>query len=51
MRSNGLPRGHADLNGSHPGLGENLFEGVLIAKVSPTSLRPEVVEDEATENT
>jgi hypothetical protein len=40
MRSNGLPRGHTDLNGGHPGLRENFLEGVLVPEVSPTSLRP-----------
>jgi len=50
VRSNGLPRGHTDLNGGHPGLSKNLFEGILISKVFPTSLRPEVVKNEATED-
>ncbi len=50
VRSNGLPRGHTDLNGGHPGLSKNLLEGILFSKVSPTSLRPEVVKNEATEN-
>ncbi len=39
LRSNGFPRGHADLNGGHPGLDENLFETVVLSKVFPTSLR------------
>ncbi len=50
MRSYGLPRGHADLNGGHPGLNENLFEGVLITEVFPTSFQPEVVENKTTED-
>ncbi len=50
LRSNGLPRGHTDLNGGHPGLGENHGEGVLIIKVFSTSFRPEVVDNEAAQN-
>ncbi len=50
MRSNGLPRGHADLNGGHPSLSENLLEGVLITKVFFTSFRPKVVKNKATED-
>jgi hypothetical protein len=50
VRSNGLPKGHTDLNGGHPGLSKNLLEGILFSKVFPTSLRPEVVENEATKN-
>ncbi len=50
VRSNGLPRGHTDLNGSHLGLSDNLNGGVLFTEVFPTSLQPEVVEDETTKN-
>ncbi|CAK9881388.1 unnamed protein product [Sphagnum jensenii] len=50
VRSNGLPRGHADLNGGHRGLNENLLEGVMIPEVFPTSFRPEVVQNETTKN-
>jgi len=50
MRSNGLPRGHTDLNGGHPGLRQNLLEGILFSKVSLTSLRLEVVKNEATKD-
>jgi hypothetical protein len=50
VRSNGLPRGHIDLNDGYPGLSKNLLEGILISKVFPTSLRPEVVKNEATED-
>jgi hypothetical protein len=46
LRSNGLRRGHTDLNGGHPGLGENRGEGVLIIKVFSTSFRPEAVDNE-----
>jgi len=48
MRSNGFPRSHTDLNDGHPGLREDFLEGVLVLEVSPTSLRPEVVENETT---
>ncbi len=48
VRSNSLPRGHADLNGGHPGLSENLFKRVVITEVFPTSSRPQVVENKAT---
>jgi hypothetical protein len=47
MRSNGLPKGHADLNGGHLGLSENLLEGVLITEVFPTSFRLKVVKNKA----
>ncbi len=50
MGSNGFPRSHADFNGSHPGLGENRFEGVLAVKVLPTSFSPEAKNDEAAKN-
>ncbi len=50
MRSNGLPGGHTDLNSGHQGLSENLFERILISKVPSTSLRPEMVKKETTEN-
>ncbi len=46
MRSNGLPSGHTSLNGGHPSLSDNLFEGVLIFEVPTTSLRPEVIQKE-----
>jgi hypothetical protein len=50
MRSNGLPSGHADLNGGHPGLKENLVERILITEVPSTPLRPDLVEEKATED-
>ncbi len=50
MRSNGFPRGHTDLNGGHPGLGENRFEGVIVIKVFSTSLSPKAINNEATQN-
>ncbi len=50
MRFNGLPSGHTNLNDGHPGLNENLFERTLVTKVSSTSLKPEMIEEETTEN-
>ncbi len=50
MRSNGLPSGHADLNGGHLGLKENLVERIMINEVPLTPLRPEVVEEKATKD-
>jgi hypothetical protein len=50
LRSNGFPRGHADLNGGHPGLGENLLERVVLSEVFPTSFRPKVVKNKTTED-
>ncbi len=50
MRSNGFPSGHTDLHSRHPGLGEDLLEGVLVAKVPSTSFGLEVVKNEATED-
>jgi len=49
VRSNGLPRGHTDLNGGHPGLGENRFERVIVIKVFSTSFSPEAINNEATQ--
>ncbi len=48
--SNGFPRSHADLNGGHPGPGEDLLQGVLIPEVLSTYFRPKVVEDETTKD-
>ncbi len=48
LGSNGLLRGHADLNSGHPGLSEDRFEGVLIIKVLSTSLSPEAIDNETT---
>ncbi len=41
----GLPSGHPNLNGSHPGLLKDFPRGIL-----PASLRPKEVEDEATKD-
>jgi hypothetical protein len=49
VRSNGLPRGHIDLNRGHPSLSKNCFEGLLIIEVSLTSFSPEVIQGKATE--
>jgi hypothetical protein len=48
MRSNGLPSGHANLNGGHLGLSEDLLKRIVVAEVLPTSFRPQVVEDKVT---
>jgi len=37
VRSNGLPRGHTDLNSGHPCLSEDLFKRVVVSEVLPTS--------------
>jgi hypothetical protein len=50
VRSNGLPRGHTDLNGGHLGLGENRFEGVIVLKVFSTSFSPEAIDNEAAQD-
>jgi len=50
MRSNGLPSGHTDINRCHPGLEEDLLEGVLVSKVPSASFELEVVKDKATED-
>jgi hypothetical protein len=50
MRSNGLPRGHTDLNGGHPGLGENRFEGVVIIVMFSASFSLEAINNEATQD-
>jgi hypothetical protein len=50
LGSNGLPRGHTDLNGRHPSLSDHLQGRILLTKVLPTFLSPKVVQDEATKN-
>jgi hypothetical protein len=42
----GLPRGHADFDGGHPGLQEDFVDGVAIVEVLTASLGPKVVQDE-----
>jgi len=49
-RSNGFPRGHANLNNGHPGLGEYIFDGVLVTEVSFASLDPNMIKNEAPED-
>ncbi len=49
-RSNGPPSGHANLGCGLPRLKENTLERVLAVEVSATSLRPEVVNQEALED-
>ncbi len=50
VRSNSLPSGHTDLHRRHPGLKENLLEGVLVAKMPSASFRPEVIEHKVTKD-
>ncbi len=49
-RSDGPPGGHANLGRGLPRLKENSLEGVLAVEVITTSLRPEVVNQEAPED-
>ncbi|CAM6004363.1 unnamed protein product [Sphagnum balticum] len=49
-RSDGPPGGHANLGRGLPRLKENSLEGVLAIEVITTSLRPEVVNQEAPED-
>ncbi len=49
-RSNGPPGGHADLGRGFPGLQKDSLEGVEAFEVIPTSLGPEIVEQEAPED-
>ncbi len=46
----GLPSGHPNLNGSHPGLLKDFPRGILVIEMLPASLRPKEVEDEATKD-
>ncbi|CAK9208700.1 unnamed protein product [Sphagnum troendelagicum] len=50
MRSNSLLSGHTDLNRRHPGLEEDLLEGVVVTKVLLAPFGPEVIEDKATKD-
>jgi hypothetical protein len=43
----GLPSGHPNFNGSHPGLLKDFLRGILVIEMLPTSLQPKEVEDEA----
>ncbi len=42
----GLPGGHADFDGGHPGLREDFVDGVAIVEVLTACLGPKVVKDE-----
>jgi len=46
----GFPGGHVDLNGGHPSLMEDPFEGILVTKVPSAPLGLEVVEKKTTED-
>jgi hypothetical protein len=47
---NGFPSGHADLDGGHPSLMKDPLEKVLVTEVPSALLRPEIIEEEATED-
>jgi len=46
----GLPSGHPNLNGSHPGLLKDFPRRILVIEMLAASLRPKEVEDEVTKN-
>jgi len=46
----GLPSGHPNLNGSHPGLLKDFPKGILVIEMLLPSLRPKEVEDEVTKD-
>jgi hypothetical protein len=46
-RVDGLPSGHPNLDGGHPGLLKNILRGVLVVKVLAAPLRPKEVQNEA----
>jgi hypothetical protein len=46
----GLPSGHPNLNGSHPGLLKDFPKGILVIEMFSTSFQPKEVEDEAAKN-
>ncbi|CAK9197193.1 unnamed protein product [Sphagnum troendelagicum] len=50
VKFNSLPSGHTNLHRRHPGLKKNFLKGVVIVKVHSASFRPEVIENEATED-
>ncbi len=50
VRFDSFPRSHAHLDSGHPGLGEDTFDGVLVAEMLFASLSPDVVQDEAYED-
>jgi len=50
VRSNSLPSGRTDLHHRDLGLKKNLLKGIVIVKMFSASFRPEMVENEATED-
>jgi hypothetical protein len=46
----GLPSGHPNLNGSHPGLLKDFPRGILVIEMLPASLQPKEVEDDPTKD-
>ncbi len=50
VRSNGLPSGHTDLDRGNLGLREDLIKRVEVVEVPSAPLRPEIVEQETSEN-
>jgi hypothetical protein len=50
VRFDSFPRSHAHLDSGHPGLGEDTFDGVLVAEMPFASLSPDVVQDEASKD-
>jgi hypothetical protein len=46
----GLPSGHPNLNGSHPGLLKDFPKGILVIEMLLASFRPKEVEDESTKD-
>jgi hypothetical protein len=45
---NGLPSGHSNLDRRHPGLKENILEGITIVKMPSAPFGPDEVKEEAT---
>ncbi len=50
VKSNGLPSGHTDLDRGNLGLREDLIKKVEAVEVPSAPLRPEIVEQETSEN-
>jgi len=48
--SDGLPGGHANFDRGHPGLSENLLEGVMVVEVFSAPLSPQVVQEKTPED-
>jgi hypothetical protein len=46
----GLPSGHPNFNGSHPGLLKDFPRGILVIEMLLASLQPKEVKDEATKD-